>query len=36
MAPTTVNKYVTTHMEPTTVSAEMVMNLKVMDSHVQV
>lgn len=36
MVPTTVNKYATTHMEHTTVSAVTVMNLKVMDFHVQV
>lgn len=36
MALTTVNKYAITHMEPTTVSAVTVMNLKVTASHVQV
>ena len=36
MVLTTVNKYATTHMEPTTVSATMVMNWTVMGFHVQV
>ena len=36
MVLTTVNKYATTHMEPTTVSATMVMNWTVTASHVQV
>ncbi len=36
MVPTTVNKYATTRMEPTPVSAMTVMNLTVTASHAQV
>ena len=36
MVPTTVNKYATTHMDHTTVAALMVMNFKMIATHVQV